>query len=37
MKKLIYLIILILEIISCSSDDGTGVDNSELIGKWDWI
>ena len=37
MKKLIYLFILILGIISCSSDDGTGVDNSELIGKWDWI
>jgi hypothetical protein len=37
MKKLIYLFILTFGIISCSSDDETGIDNSELIGKWNWI
>lgn len=36
MKKLIYLLILTLGIISCSSDDETKIDNSDLIGKWNW-
>ena len=37
MKKLIYLLILTFGIFSCSSDDETGIDNSGLIGKWNWI
>jgi len=37
MKKLIYLFILSLGITTCSSDDETRIDNSELIGKWNWI
>jgi hypothetical protein len=37
MKNLIYLFILTSGIISCSSDDETGIDNSQLIGKWNWI
>lgn len=36
MKKLIYLLILILVIISCSSDDETQISNSDLVGKWNW-
>lgn len=36
MKKLIYLFILTLGITSCSSDDETTIDNSDLIGKWNW-
>ncbi|MBJ7882502.1 hypothetical protein [Gelidibacter salicanalis] len=36
MKNLIYLFILILGIISCSSDDETRIDNSDLIGNWNW-
>ncbi|WP_303316594.1 hypothetical protein Q4Q34_07245 [Flavivirga abyssicola] len=36
MKKLIYLFILTLGIISCSSDDKTEIDNSNIIGKWNW-
>jgi hypothetical protein len=37
MKKLIYLFILTLGIFSCSSSDENEIDNSELIGKWNWI
>lgn len=37
MKNLIYLLIFTLGIISCSSDVETEIDNSELIGKWNWI
>ena len=36
MKKLIYLFILTLGIISCGSDDEMGIDNSDLTGKWNW-
>jgi hypothetical protein len=36
MKKLIYVFILTVAIISCSSDDETKIDNSDLIGKWNW-
>ena len=36
MKKLIYLFILTLGLISCSSDDETKIDNSDIIGKWNW-
>ncbi|WP_343330250.1 hypothetical protein [Polaribacter staleyi] len=36
MKNLIYLFILTLGIISCSSDDETRIDNSDLIGSWNW-
>ncbi|MDP3314061.1 hypothetical protein [Lutibacter sp.] len=25
-----------MEIISCSSDDNTKIDNSDLVGKWNW-
>jgi hypothetical protein len=36
MKKIIYLFILTLGIISCNSDDEKAIDNSDLIGKWNW-
>jgi hypothetical protein len=36
MKKLIYLFILTLGIISCSSDNETQISNSDLVGKWNW-
>jgi hypothetical protein len=36
MKKIIYLFILTLGIISCNSDDEKVIDNSDLIGKWNW-
>jgi hypothetical protein len=36
MKKLIYLFVLTLAIISCSSDDETQISNSDLIGVWNW-
>ena len=36
MKNLIYLFILTLGIISCSSEDETRIDNSDLIGSWKW-
>ena len=36
MKNLICLFILTLGIISCSSDDETRIDNSDLIGNWNW-
>ena len=36
MKKLIYFFIINLGIISCSSDNQTAIDNSDLIGKWNW-
>jgi len=36
MKKLIYILILILGTISCSSDDDSKIDNSDFIGKWNW-
>ncbi len=35
MKK--FILIFILIITSCSSDDEAGIDNSELMGKWNWI
>jgi hypothetical protein len=36
MKKLICLFILILGIISCSSDDEMEISNSDLVGIWNW-
>jgi hypothetical protein len=36
MKNLIYLFILTLGIISCSSDNTTEINNSDLIGEWNW-
>jgi|TARA_B110000902_G_C13880992_1_gene426689 hypothetical protein len=36
MKKLIYLFVLTLGIISCSSDNETEISNSDLIGIWNW-
>jgi hypothetical protein len=36
MKKLIYILIFTLGIISCNSNDGTTINNSDLIGKWNW-
>ena len=36
MKKLICLFILTLGIISCSSENNTEINNTDLIGKWNW-
>jgi hypothetical protein len=36
MKKLIYLFVLTLGIISCGSDDETEISNSDLVGIWNW-
>ncbi|MBT8316902.1 MAG: hypothetical protein HKP59_04700 [Lutibacter sp.] len=36
MKKLMCLFIMIIGIVSCSSDNETKIDNSDLIGKWNW-
>jgi hypothetical protein len=36
MKKIISIFILTLGIISCSSDGETKIDNSDLIGNWNW-
>ena len=36
MRNLLYFFILILGIISCSSDEETIIDNPDLIGKWNW-
>ena len=35
MKKLIYLFLLTLGVISCNSEENT-IDNSDLIGQWNW-
>ncbi|WP_299163184.1 hypothetical protein [uncultured Tenacibaculum sp.] len=37
MKNLIYLFILTLGIISCSSDNETEINNTDLVGEWNWI
>lgn len=37
MKKIIIIFISAIGFISCSSDDNTKIDNSDLIGKWNWI
>ena len=37
MKKIILLFIFAIGFISCSSNDETKIDNSDLIGKWNWI
>ncbi len=36
MKKIIYLLVLTIGIISCSSDDETEMSNTDLIGTWNW-
>jgi hypothetical protein len=36
MIKLIYLLIFTLGISSCSSDDTEKIENTDLIGKWNW-
>ena len=36
MKNLIYLFILTFGIISCSSDNETEINNSDLVGEWNW-
>ena len=37
MKKLIYIFVLTLGIISCSSDNESQISNSDLVGEWNWI
>jgi hypothetical protein len=37
MKKFIIIFIFAIGFISCSSNDETKIDNSDLIGKWNWI
>ena len=36
MKKLIYLFVLTLVITSCNSEDEIQINNSDLVGKWNW-
>ena len=36
MKNIIYLFILTLGIISCISDNETEINNSDLVGEWNW-
>ena len=36
MKKIIYILILAFGVISCSSDGSLDIDNSDLVGTWDW-
>ena len=36
MKKLIYLFIITLGVISCRPDNITETDHSDLIGNWKW-
>jgi hypothetical protein len=37
MKKIIIVFIFAIGFISCSSNEETKIDNSDLIGKWNWI
>jgi hypothetical protein len=37
MKKLITIFILILGVTSCSSDDEVKINNSDIVGKWNWF
>lgn len=37
MKKLIFLLVVAINLISCSSDDNAQNENSYLIGNWNWI
>lgn len=37
MKKITIIFIFAIGFISCSSNDQTTIDNSDLIGKWNWI
>lgn len=37
MKKIILLFFFAIGFNSCSSNDETKIDNSDLIGKWNWI
>ncbi|MFV5701234.1 hypothetical protein ACM55F_05115 [Flavobacterium sp. XS2P12] len=37
MKKIIIIFIFSIGFISCSSNDETKIENSDLIGKWNWI
>jgi len=36
MKKIIGIFILTLGIMTCSSEDETKIDNSDLVGNWNW-
>lgn len=36
MKNLIYLLILTFGVISCSSDNEIDINNSDIIGEWNW-
>jgi len=36
MKKLIYLLVISLGIISCSHNTEATIDNSDIVGKWKW-
>jgi hypothetical protein len=37
MKKFILIFIFAIGFISCSSNDETKIENSDIIGKWNWI
>jgi hypothetical protein len=36
MKKLMYLFMLALGVVSCSSNNETTINNSDLVGGWNW-
>ena len=36
MKKTIYIFIFTLLLFSCNNNDLTKIENSDLIGKWNW-
>ncbi len=36
MKKIIFILTLTFGILACSSDDIINIDNSDLIGVWNW-
>lgn len=37
MQKVIFVFILTLGLLSCSSDDETTIGNSDLVGQWNWF
>lgn len=37
MKKMIIVFMITIGFVSCSTEDKTKIDDSDLIGKWNWM
>ncbi|PHQ30145.1 hypothetical protein [Leeuwenhoekiella nanhaiensis] len=37
MKSIIFVLLVVISISSCKSEDDALIDNADLVGTWDWV